>query len=60
VEAQHFLECVGTGQQPLSDGPSALRVISILEAATQSLMRRGQPVELPALGEVSAIALAHG
>jgi predicted dehydrogenase len=60
VEAQHFLECVGTGQQPLSDGPSALRVISILEAATQSLMRRGQPVELPALGEISAIALAHG
>jgi predicted dehydrogenase len=60
VEALHFLECIAGGQQPSSDGQSALRVISILEAATESLMRRGQPVELPELGEVHGIALAHG
>jgi predicted dehydrogenase len=60
VEAQHFLECIGSGQQPSTDGQSALRVISILEAATESLTRRGQPVELPALGDAHVTALAHG
>lgn len=47
LEAMHFLECIRTGAKPVSDGASALRVISILEAATQSLAQRGQPVELP-------------
>jgi len=47
VEAQHFMECIRTGQQPLSDGRAALRVIRILEAASTSLLQRGQPVELP-------------
>jgi len=46
VEAQHFLECVTHRRQPLTDGPCGLRVISVLEAATRSLARRGQPVEL--------------
>jgi predicted dehydrogenase len=46
LEALHFLECIRTGEQPVTDGASALRVISILEAATQSLIQRGQPVEL--------------
>jgi predicted dehydrogenase len=46
VEAQHFLDCIRTGRRPLSDGASGLRVVSILEAATRSLARRGQPVEL--------------
>jgi predicted dehydrogenase len=49
VEAQHFLECIRNGGQPLSDGQSALRVIRVLEAAVQSLEQRGAPVELPAL-----------
>jgi predicted dehydrogenase len=48
VEAHHFLECIRHSKQPLTDGESALRVISILEAATQSLMQEGQPVKLPA------------
>jgi predicted dehydrogenase len=46
VEAQHFLDCIRTGRRPLSDGESGLRVVNILEAATRSLARRGQPVEL--------------
>ena len=46
VEARHFLDCIRTGRRPLSDGESGLRVVSILEAATRSLARRGQPVEL--------------
>ncbi len=45
-EAQHFVECVETGSQPLTDGEAGLNVVRILEAATQSMRQRGQPVEL--------------
>ena len=46
VEAQHFIQCVRQRQQPRSDGAAGLRVVRILEAATQSLENGGQPVEL--------------
>ena len=49
VEAQHFLECIRQGRQPLSDGQSGLRVIRVLEAAVKSLEQRGRPVELSAI-----------
>ena len=47
VEAQHFLECIRNGKQPLTDGRSALRVIRVLEAAVKSLEQGGRPIELP-------------
>lgn len=37
-ECQHFLECVSTRVQPLSDGYSALPVIALLEEAGQKLL----------------------
>jgi predicted dehydrogenase len=40
VECQHFIDCIRTGQQPLSDGESGLRVVRVLEAAEQSLQSR--------------------
>lgn len=46
LEAAHFVECVSQGKRPLTDSQSGLRVVRILEAATRSLARRGQPVEL--------------
>jgi predicted dehydrogenase len=46
VEAQHFLECIEHDRQPLSDGRAGLRVVRILEAASQSMAKHGQPVEL--------------
>ena len=46
LEAQHFLECVAQGKRPISDGESGLRVVRILEAATESMAQRGKPVEL--------------
>ena len=48
VEANHFLECIRDGLQPLSDGHAGLRVISLLEAASRSLAHRGQLVETSA------------
>jgi predicted dehydrogenase len=44
VEAEHFLECVTHGRQPLTDGQCGLRMVSILEAAAQSLRQFGQPI----------------
>jgi predicted dehydrogenase len=46
VEAQHFIECINNNQRPLSDGHAGLRVVRILEAASQSMAQHGQPVEL--------------
>src|SRR5437660_6050630 len=46
VEAQDFVESIRLGRRPISDGESGLRVVRILEAACESLKRRGQPVEL--------------
>ena len=48
VEANHFLECIREGRQPLSDGYAGLRVISLLEAASRSLGQRGRLVETSA------------
>jgi predicted dehydrogenase len=46
VEAQHFLECISHNRQPVSDGLAGLRVVRILEAASESMAQHGQPVEL--------------
>jgi len=46
IEAEHFVECVTTGRRPLSDGHAGLRVVRILEAASQSMAQRGQPIAL--------------
>jgi predicted dehydrogenase len=48
VEAAHFVRCIEEKTQPLSDGQAGLRVVQILEAATESMRHRGRPVELPA------------
>ncbi|MBI5584195.1 MAG: Gfo/Idh/MocA family oxidoreductase [Deltaproteobacteria bacterium] len=45
----HFLECIEHGCQPLTDGYSGLRVVSILEAANTSIKNGGKatPVRFP-------------
>lgn len=42
----HFLECISTRRQPLTDGESGLRVLRVLDAAESSLARGGEPVDL--------------
>ena len=46
VETQHFVDCINKGTTPLTDGHAGLRVVRILEAATESLKGRGRPVEI--------------
>ncbi len=44
VECSHFLDCIRSGAQPESSGHEAIKVISILEAATTSLKNDGGKV----------------
>lgn len=46
AEAQHFIDCIETGKQPVTDGQAGLRLVKIVEAAEQSLRGRGQLVEI--------------
>ena len=43
-QSKHFLERIERGSQPRSCGYSGLRVVSVLEAASQSLKKGGQAV----------------
>ena len=36
-ECQHFIDCIRTGDRPLTDGEAGLRVVRALEQAQQSL-----------------------
>jgi predicted dehydrogenase len=46
LEAQHFADCVENGKTPITDGHAGLRVVSVLEAATQSMRERGRSVAI--------------
>jgi predicted dehydrogenase len=48
VEIRHFIDCIKHDQTPTSDGQAGLRVVRLLEAATQSMRSSGRMVELPA------------
>lgn len=45
TEGLHFVQCI-EGGRPITDGEAGLRVVRILEAATQSIKKQGQLVEL--------------
>jgi predicted dehydrogenase len=46
VEAAHFAECIDKGAQPITDGEAGLRVVRLLEAASESMAERGRLVSL--------------
>jgi len=45
-ELTYFVECISSGQEPFNDGAAGLRVVKMLEAANQSLGKRGALVYL--------------
>jgi len=47
-EASHFLDCIEHGAAPITGGPVALRLVQVLECATESMRNRGRLVEIPA------------
>jgi predicted dehydrogenase len=44
TEAAHFIECIRSGRTPETDGEAGLRVVRLLEAASQSMAQQGRPV----------------
>jgi predicted dehydrogenase len=53
LECQHFIDCIATGQTPISGAAEGLKVIRILEAASESLRLGGAPVKLDGLEIIS-------
>lgn len=46
--AAHFVRCIEDREPVITDGEAGLRVVEILEAATQSIAEKGRPMELGA------------
>jgi predicted dehydrogenase len=44
IECQHFLDCIKTGDSPLSGAEESLRVVQILEASSESLKKDGNKI----------------
>jgi predicted dehydrogenase len=45
-ELTYFVDCITSGRTPINDGQAGLRVIKMLEAATESIRQRGALVYL--------------
>ena len=46
AQFRHFLDCVYSGKEPITNFEEAARVVQILEAATESCKNGGDRVEL--------------
>jgi len=46
VEAEHFIACIEQGKTPETSGASGLRVVRMLQAASESMKQNGKPIEL--------------
>jgi predicted dehydrogenase len=46
LEMTHFVDCLENNKQPMNDGLSGWRVVKMLEAAQQSIQKRGELVYL--------------
>ena len=47
IEVDHFVQCVLTGQQPITDGRAGLRVVQLLEAANRAIQTQQPQVLEP-------------
>lgn len=45
-ELSYFVDCVSSGQKPFNDGCAGLRVVKMLESASESMQKRGALVYL--------------
>lgn len=46
IECAHFVECIRTGNTPLTDGENGLRVLKVLAAGERSLRNDGEKISL--------------
>jgi predicted dehydrogenase len=45
-QCAHFLDCIRTGAQPLTNGQHALEVVKVMAAIQESITRNGGPVQV--------------
>jgi predicted dehydrogenase len=45
-QCRHFLDCIGSGQQPISNGRSGIEVLRVLNAVDRSVATQGGRVEV--------------
>jgi hypothetical protein len=45
-ELNYFVECITNGQEPFNNGCAGIRVVRMLEAASESLSKRGALVRV--------------
>ena len=45
-ELAYFIDCIANDHKPFNDGEAGLRVVKLLEAANQSVQKRGALVHL--------------
>ena len=48
TEIAHFVDCVEHGARPITDGANGLRILQLVEAASESMASRGRLVEVAA------------
>ena len=53
-ECQHFVDCIKSGEAPISGGRDGLQVVQVLTAAAESLRLEGARVEIGKLATVGA------
>ncbi len=62
AECQHFLDCIQSGDHPMTSGKQGLDLVRILEASSASLKLGGSPVSMarsqPA--KLTTLDMAHG
>ena len=46
MECRHFVDCIDSGQRPLSDAEDGLAVVRVLEAACESLRSDGRLLDI--------------
>jgi predicted dehydrogenase len=54
VECQHFLDCIQTGERPLTDGVHGANVVRVLEASSRSLRQQGASIAFEAISPAPA------
>jgi UDP-2-acetamido-3-amino-2,3-dideoxy-glucuronate N-acetyltransferase len=55
AECEHFLKCIEDGQEPETNGENALRVLTVLEAAHESLREDGAAKRVRAPGPAAVL-----
>ncbi len=55
TECQHFLDCINSGQTPITSGVDGAEVVRILEASSESLAIGGGPIDYDSAAKVSTV-----